>query len=268
MSEAGIAFWGPVKRSVMQVRGVQIAERMGAAVNPDSGYADDVNVFITYLPRIPVPRKAVFDPNDHKNQWEFLEQHPEIPIIAISLPEQRLFRQLFSREAVYIPDHHANYERERRPPRPVLAVGTVGSRASLNCPLEDLEARLKKIGIRLLRRDMGRHREQVLSAYRAMDVQIVFRANLPDREICDALKLSNAGSFGIPTVAYPELAYAEEYDGAFLPANTVEELVDGVGRLASSDSLYREYAEKAIERSEAFHIDNLVKRYQALRELF
>ena len=102
-----------------------------------------------------------------------------------------------------------------------MTVGTVGSRASLHLDLDDLDRRLRAIGITMQRRDMGRRREHVLQAYRTMDVQIVFRANLPDREICDALKLSNAGSFGIPTVAYPEVSYAAEYDGCFLPAHTI-----------------------------------------------
>ncbi len=268
MRQPGISFWGPPERSVVQVRGQQIAEWIGARLNPESGYEDDVNVFITYCPTIPLPRKSVLDPNDHKNQWDFIREHPEVPVIAISLPEQTMFREMFQQEIIYIPDHHANYDREQRVARTVLTVGTVGSRASVNWPAEDVEQRLAKIGLQLLRRDMGRHREQVLAAYRRMDIQIVFRANLPDREICDPLKLSNAGSFGIPTVAYPELSYATEYDGCFLPAQTIEELVDGVDRLARTPSLYQEYARKALDRSEAYHIDNVVKRYLHLKERF
>lgn len=266
----GISFWGPVKRSVMQVRGQQIADRMGARVNPESGYDEDVNVFVTYCPRIPLPKKTVLDPNDHKNQWEFIEQHPECPVIAISLPEMELFHKIFpkTRSIVYIPDHHANYIREQRPARPVRFVGTVGSRASLHCDVVDLDDRLRRIGIQMRRRDMGRRREHVLEAYRNMDIQIVFRADLPDREICDVLKLSNAGSFGIPTVAYPEASYAAEYDGAFLPANTVEELVDGVNRLARDPNLYRHYAEAARDRAEHYHIDAICERYRALEALF
>jgi hypothetical protein len=268
MSRVGVSFWGPLRRSVVQVRGQQIAEHMGAELNPTSGYEEDVNVFITYCPRIPIPRKAVMDPNDHKNQWEFISEHPELQVIAISRPEQAMFRKIFHREIHYIPDHHANYARERRPARPVMTVGTVGSRASLHLDLVDLDRRLRDIGITMQRRDMGRRREHVLQAYRTMDVQIVFRANLPDREICDALKLSNAGSFGIPTVAYPEVSYAAEYDGCFIPAHTIEELVEGVHRLSSSPSLYQEYSDKALARSEDYHIDAIVQRYLSLRELW
>jgi len=264
----GLNFWGPPRRSVVKVRGEQIAERMGATLNPGTVNPDDVHVFITYLPRFPLPPKTVFDPNDHKNQWVFISEHPEIPLIAISRAEEELFRSMWPNRIVFIPDHHANYECEQRPDRPVRAVGTVGSRASLWLDLDDLAARLTAIDITLLRRDLGRHRSQVLDAYRRMDIQIVFRANLPDRSICDALKLSNASSFGIPTVAFPELAYATEYHGCFLPANTVDELVAGVDRLAKDPRLYRYYATRARERSEDYHIDNICDRYRALETLF
>jgi len=81
------------------------------------------------------------------------------------------------------------------------------------------------------------------------------------------LKLSNAGSFGIPTVAFPEENFVAEFDKCFLPANTVDEVVDSVYQLKTDQSLYNAMVSMARERAECYHISKVAEYYRKLEGL-
>ena len=78
-----------------------------------------------------------------------------------------------------------------------------------------------------------------------------------------SLKLANASSFGIPTVAFPEEVFVNEFDGCFVPVHTPEELIRGVRELMDI-SVYNDLAEKSRDRSEKYHIEHIAELYQQL----
>jgi len=78
------------------------------------------------------------------------------------------------------------------------------------------------------------------------------------------LKLSNAGSYGIPTVAYPEPAYIAEWNDECLWASTISELVAQVKRLKETPSLYADISGRAVAKAEGYHIENIAQLYEQL----
>ena len=74
-----------------------------------------------------------------------------------------------------------------------------------------------------------------------------------DRPLKNPLKIVNAMSLGIPTIAYPEMAY-KEIEGYYTRCNKIEDLITKP-----------KYDKKAlIEKAEEYHIDNISKLYRGL----
>jgi hypothetical protein len=113
-------------------------------------------------------------------------------------------------------------------------------------------------------------RVKVVEYYKNLDIQISFR---PTHERDQAflrhmncLKLSNAGSFGIPTISYPEPAYVAEWKNECLWADTMGEVIRKVKRLRDEPNLYAEMAARALAKAEEYHIDRIAPLYRALPE--
>ncbi len=77
------------------------------------------------------------------------------------------------------------------------------------------------------------------------------------------LKLVNAASFGVPTIALDEPAFYE-LSGAYLPVNTLDEFFFSLDTIKESNTLYNDYAQKCLEKSERYHIDSIAQLYRAL----
>ncbi len=78
------------------------------------------------------------------------------------------------------------------------------------------------------------------------------------------LKLANAGSFGIPTVAYPEPNYVAEWDGCFAKATNLDQIVRAVSVLMSSKVAYENLSGLAYEKSKEYHINKILPLYKEL----
>lgn len=143
-----------------------------------------------------------------------------------------------------------------------MVAGAIGAATTIWHSLEDIEERLAKIDVKFKRFTYCRTRRHIVSHYNQIDVQVVWRPRY--KPLRNPLKLVNAGSFGIPTVAFPETNYTREFDGYFLPAETVDKMIDGVKSLKNSESLYESYSEKLIEKTENYHIGKISKLYLGL----
>jgi hypothetical protein len=80
------------------------------------------------------------------------------------------------------------------------------------------------------------------------------------------LKLANAGSFGIPTVSYPEMSYMDEFAGAFKAVVHPCEIVPAIVELATDRSYYSALADAARRFSVVYHISNILPLYEELRK--
>jgi len=226
-----------------EIRGRQMAEYLGAKLNPKDGYRDDVCIYVKRQPPEDYPPHSYLDIVDGEERIGWLKQHPDIGVIASSITGQRYLEEVLKRDVVYIPQHHCNFERERS--NATFKIGVVGGKASMPDAVANTF---------MVTRYACKTRQDVVDSYKKIGIQVVWRGI--DRPLKNPLKIINAASFGIPTIALPEIGY-EEMEGYYTRATTIEELWE---------ALKNSYPEqdRLVEKSEEYHIENIAKLYEAL----
>jgi hypothetical protein len=225
-------------------RGHQVAQRLGAYINPD--VPKGTCIWVKKQPPEGYPPGSWLDVVDAKERVPWLRQHTDVGAIACSWSGHKFLRERlgFGRRIRRIPHHHANFERASKPPpSPPFRLGVVGGSASVP-PFWNV------------RQYHPRTREAVLEAYQEIDVQLVWRTET--HPLKSALKIVNAASFGIPTIAYPASAYGEAA-GVYYPALTEGDAELQLRRLADGWD-----ARALMDFAEAFHIDRIIEEYQTL----
>jgi glycosyltransferase involved in cell wall biosynthesis len=188
-------------------------------------------------------------------------------IIAVSKTQYPILQEFYrGRKVFLIPQHHCNFKREKRPERPVLRVGTIGGDSAIQWPHYSMTRMLKREGLEFVFGYQYHKRQMVVDFYKNLDIQIVFRPT-HSRDLMmhlSPLKLANAGSFGIPTVAWPEPGYVAEWKDECLWGTNIYEIIDQVKRLRDDPKLYQEMANRAVVKAEEYHIDNIMRLYKDL----
>jgi len=267
--------------SAGNVRGKQVAELLGAKLNPKSGFEDDVCIYVKIRPPEKHPKKTYLDVDDATDAVKWLQTHTDTGVIAnSSISRDYLFKLLKRNDVVCIPHIHCNYENWVRPDRKVKNVGIIGSKTTFQYPIDDIRKKLKEIGLDLIyHKDYWKvygdeegmtedqRRMKVVDFYKQIDIQIVWRPDDTFSEEQKLLKnpnkLVNASSFGIPTVAYPEKGFAEWF-GSFVSANNIEYLIGACDELKNNPYYYEHYSSKVLIKSIANHKDNILQLYLQL----
>lgn len=233
-------------------------------MNPKSGFKDDVCIWVKSQPPENCPRFSYVDIMEGDNLVPWLAAHPKVGIIAVTKDIKKyLEKTLIRNNIILIPQNHCNYKRELRNRTDVRVVGFIGfPKYSFRHPLDDIKERLAKVRLDFIEKTSFNGRRGVIGFYKRVDIQIVWRPNAD--EFRNPLKLSNAGSFGIPTVAYPEESFVSEYDGCFIPAMSIDELIIKVKELKDNPDLYDYTAKKVMTRAENYHIEHISKLYKKL----
>lgn len=256
-----------------------MAEYLGAKINPHSGYENDICIYIKCCKHDNNhPKLTFFDVVDAKKRIAWLLRHPDVNVIAISeVARDYLSLNLNRNDIILIPHHHCNYERAKRPKRPVKVVGIIGSDDSFQYPIKRFENHIKKYGLKL-RYDrpywplydehenyLGKNgRNKVCNFYKDIDIQVTWRKRKLQEDLRNPLKLANAGSFGIPTISYPEMSFEREWKGCYLPETKWQGLMGTLKRLSEDPVYYQEIADKALKKSENYHIEKIAKLYKEL----
>lgn len=247
------------------IRGEQVASYLGAKLNPLSDFENDVCVYIKCVPPENYPKKTYIDVVEDSEGLRWVKDHPDVGIIASSKSIYEHFDGILTNHLVFIPQHHCNFEKVVRTRDKVEIAGIIGNKAAFQHPLEDLEKKLNKIGIELKTLIQKRFdsREEVVEFYKQIDIQIIWRPN-SDGIIRNPLKLTNACSFGIPTVAYPEENFMAEYESYFIPVTTIDEMIEKIKQLKDERDYYDNYAFAGLFKAETYHISNIAKLYLTL----
>lgn len=265
----GFSFFMRMTRGSGEIRGVQMAKKLDGRVNPESDYEDDTCIFILgTLPNGIEPTHSYYDPIDcGLARIARIRRYGHGPIIAVSKVQREELAKAFPKREVYmIPQQHCNFNRERREKRPVRVAGCIGGDSAIQWPHYAINRLFKESGLEWKFGYRYGSRQATIDFYKTIDIQISYRPLHPRGLInhMNVLKLSNAGSFGIPTVSYPEPAYAMEWKDECLFNDSIYGIVKEAKRLADNPSLYEEYSEKALNKSEEYHIDNISKLYLGL----
>jgi len=245
------------------IRGSQIAERIGARLNPAEGYERDTCVYVKQYPEDTdkFSRPPYLDIVDGWRLYHLLKVHPEIPVIVCSRADLETVRSKFTNHLTLIPQQNCNFERVQRTRQGVHVVGILGTWYAWQFIPSGLEAALSERGMRLWQYSDFVCRQDVVNFYQNIDVQIVWRPYA--KKLSNPLKLVNAASFGVPTIALIEPSFGELAD-CYLPVETVDELLARIDRLFSSPSMYADYSRRGIEKAEAYHIDRVAVMYEEL----
>jgi len=237
------------------IRGAQMAAHYGG--DDCDGHGSGVHVYVKIEPPAKRPAHSYLDVIDGVERVPWLKRHPEVGVIAASRSEETYLRGVLGRDDIwFIPQHHCNYERARRGSGAIETAGVVGGRGAIRCNVKTLRRTLAGLGVAFHWCRHYANRLDVAEFYAKLDVQIVWRTE--DRPWKNPLKLVNAMSFGIPTIAYPETAY-QEVEGYYWPARTMADVVDAVAELRRGYD-----AERLIARAEEYHIEHVAKLYEAL----
>ena len=245
------------------IRGSQIAERIGARFNPAALYEQDTCIYVKQYPENigRFARLPYLDIVDGWRLYPLLKAHPEIPVIVCSQMDFGTVRGEFPNHLTLIPQQHCNFERAQRTRQGVQVVGILGTWYAWQFIPSGLEAALAERGLQLWKYSDFTCRQDVVNFYQNIDVQVVWRPY--SKKLSNPLKLVNAASFGVPTVAYQEPAFNEMGD-CYLPVETVDELLARIDRLFSSPSMYADYSWRGLEKAEAYHLDKVAAMYKKL----
>src|SRR3989304_3265599 len=249
------------------IRADQMAEWLGAKLNPTDGYADDVCIYV----KPHVKSKDDFDFEFPKRAWLDIiagwallpakRKHPEIGIIACSHLDGETLRSILPNRVVVIPQHHCNFERVHRTRKGVSVVGVIGTRGAFKYLPAGLEPALAERGLVLEKFSKFFTRQDVIDFYQRIDVQIGWR---PYRmRLANPLKLVNAAAFGVPTIALRE-EYFDEMEGSYYPVKDLHEILGAIGGFQSVTRLYTEYSAHIRHMAERYHIDRIAEMYRRL----
>ena len=249
-----------------KIRGEQIAKHLGAKLNPKKGFKDDICIYVKCAPPKNYPKRTYIDVIEDSEGLRWVKSHPKVGIIASSVSiRDYLTCELNRNDIVLIPQHHCNFERIKRTRKKVTTAGIIGNKHSFQYPLDELEKKLDKIGMKLktLIKPKFKDRHEVVDFYEQIDIQLIWRPNIDD-VLKNPLKLVNAMSFGIPTIAYPEINMNMAFEDHFLKPISIEEMVDCVYELKHFSMYYKSWALSGLNRAEEYHIDNIAKLYKKL----
>lgn len=251
------------------IRGEQVAEQIGAKFNPESGYENDVCIYVKpYFKKrqdakadIKFEGKPYLDMIDGHNLAQLAERHPEVTVIVCSQADYDIMTKVIPNKIVVIPQHHCNFERVKRTRKKVTTVGCIGTRLAFPYLPKNLKKELAKRKMELIEFSRFFTRQDIIDFYLKIDVQIVWR---PYKKILsNPLKLVNAASFGIPTIALDENAF-KEISGCYMPVKTLDEFLIYLDALKIVPGLYDICSTRCLEKAEEYHIENIGKLYKAL----
>lgn len=258
------------------VQGEQVAVAMGAKCDiPLSEiHADDVVIMVKcIISGIFTRTKKVYcnvADSNKKLESELSLLSNKVTVITQS-PRAIKFLEdkIPGHKVIWIPLQHCNLENAKRPNRPIKTILFNGRKAAFS--REDWIYFKKKItreGFDTIRKTQINTRIPSCEVYLKADISVSFRKNFHINQAIkkNSLKIHNAGSFHIPTVAYPEIGFVESYGdpNCFVPVKTVDEMIEQCVHLRDDPIFYNKVADLAEKDAAKYHISEIVKWYRKL----
>jgi len=252
------------------IRGRQIAERIGAVVDPTDIDGIDAAVFVKCIPKdslldeLSVAYIDVVDSRWCLSELRTLRCDKIVPIalgVSNFMDMKSYVPTPLIERTVIIPQHHCNFDNIVREPRPVEVVGYCGYEENFDLDMEEVATALDEIGVKFVVLTEFT-REKVVEFYQSIDINLCFRTSAGFLK--NSLKIYNAGSFKIPTIAFPERCYVNECSGAFISVLNTYDIVRVVKHLRSNKGVYDHFATVAHTIAKQYHIDEVVKLYKEL----
>ena len=256
-------------------RGYQIASALGCRVNAKITDLSETTINVKCYPHLDLEcnskmNNLYLDLIDSDNTIDVANAIPNAKIIAITDIMKDYLSCHIKNDIVVIPEHTCNFDNEVREDREVKVVGYVGSTQCFDLDVFEVKEALNSIGLDfrfLTSETMDVTREDICEFYKSIDIQLAFRLpNIAVRKPIyrNPLKIFNAGSFKIPTVAFPEISYEICAGTYFLEALNLASVIDKCYMLKNDDSLYDFYSNRVYEWSKQFDIVKVANLYAKL----
>src|SRR5476651_2680763 len=136
-----------LQRVSSRIRGEDLVEHLGAKLNPIDGYEEDLCIYVKPKSLDNVRDGDYLDYLDGKNMWLLLKDLPKIKVIAASQTSFEFLKKNLPNEIFLIPQHHLNWERNKRTRKKINMIGYIGGPlpSAFNSHNE-VKVRLKEIG--------------------------------------------------------------------------------------------------------------------------
>jgi len=255
----------------------QVADVIGARVNPSSDTEQDICIGVKMSPYL-VYHDKLIDPSrmgdfyldfiDHHTSIDWLARWPEIKLIVCSRSGERYLREHLKNPLRFIPQHHCNVERHRRPHRPMKTVVFVGVLTERPPWYDWVNRAMANMGLTMRWVTDFRTRKDVVDAYLDADLQFYWREGMPEklRHLKNPMRIISAASFGIPTVVNQEPCYAAECDSHYLGFEKIGDALDAVRELQHDPSKYAALAEPGPIWTEPYHLDHVAEAFRRLAD--
>lgn len=285
-----IFFTDQSRRGSARCRGNDIAERMGMPCDIAEHTVTSNDTVITVKCLIPkmldIAKKVYIDLVDTRdaifNNAHGLVANPKANFITMTPTGAKSVRQRHNPagEVIWIPHTHCNDENLLRPVnREVKNVVYTGIAAGFPMDLwSEFAEKLKAVGMNPVRhenivmnpKDPARNRKRCQDIYYNADIAVAFRheehLSHHGPEMKCPTKLNNAGSFGVPSIAYPEFAFRYNYimPGGYIAVDSIDSMVEKCIALRDNPKLYSDVAQNALLAAKFAHISNVVTFYERL----
>lgn len=266
--EAGVSTGLYLHRATSYIRGEQVAEYLGGKYNPQSGFDNDICIYLKPKPRTfdQIKDGSYVDFSDGEPYLiELLQKRPKIKVIASSKTSFEFLKQQLKNEIFLIPEHHCNFERFKRTRKEITTGGIITNPSAITYQAyTQVKKLLSKIGFKFISCYDWENRQDVVDFYAQIDFQVIALFGIyndydPFRH---PTKIINAASFGIPTVANWNGGY-KEFEENYIPVHKIDDLVKEAEKLKDTH-YYNQLVDKIIPATEAYHIENIAKLYKQL----
>lgn len=258
---------GYLKRVSSIIRADQIAEVLGARLNPSSDYQNDICIYVKPNPDSNGEYKfegkaAYLDIIDEISYTKILEKHPKVGIIVLSERDFINVSTLGLKNKIYlIPQQHCNFNHELRTRKKITTAGIIGNSKAFTFIPADLKPGLTERGIKLLEFSKFFRREDIIDFYKKIDIQIVWRPY--KKTLANSLKIVNAASFGIPTIALDE-SHFKDLGNCYIGVNRLDQLFSELDLLIKYPARYEAFSNLCLKKAEEFHIEKIADLYRSL----
>lgn len=245
-----------------KIRGIEMAEYLGAKFNPEVGEGVCIHVKPKSLDKVKNGDYVDFLDSD-PFLIDLLKSRTRVKVIAASQCSYETLVKQLPNEVVLIPSHHINQERKKRTRTEVNTCGYIGRHSPEAVAMYDEIAKeLNKVGFNFTAKFSFPRRQDAVNLYMGIDLFVIGNYRGDDSPHKIPTKVINAASFGIPTVAYPLRGY-KEIEGYYVPAKDNSELVAEVVKFKDQD-YYSAWSAKVSDFAEQYHISKIAEMYRRL----
>lgn len=244
------------------IRGFQIAEYMGAKINPINGFEKDTCIYVKPKTLDLIKDGDWVDIADGHWLPGLLRNRPKVNAIACSQYSYEMLRDYLPNKLVQISQQHLNHENAVRDRQVINTCGYIGALTPTSEKIyKEIGEALEKIGWNFIFCHDYKNRIDAVNFYKKIDLLVVgvYRG---DGIYKTPTKMINAASFGIPSIADPLPGY-KEFEDYYVRADSLEKMIDEVKKF-NNPEYYKNWSNKVINQATKYHISQVAKKYQQL----